>query len=139
VQGTSKEVSEHTGTRGWPGARLAMKTSNGTLDVHVGPTSYMAEKKFQFSKGDQIEVIGSKAKYEGAEALLARGIKKGDKSLTLRNAQAIPQWPGGGVAKPWNGFSVHTGRAGAGPPRSLFGCLFLTFRNTARNSCLTEI
>jgi hypothetical protein len=48
-----------------------------------------------FAKGDNIEVTGAKVKYEGADAVLAREVKKGDKTLTLRNAAGIPQWSQG--------------------------------------------
>jgi hypothetical protein len=46
-------------------------------------------------EGDQIEVIGSKVKYQGADALVAREVRKGGKALTLRNVQGIPQWSRG--------------------------------------------
>jgi DNA/RNA endonuclease YhcR with UshA esterase domain len=92
VKGTVGEVKEVTGRRGWAGTHLTLKTENETLDVHLGPASFLAEKKFKLAKGDQIEVTGSKIKYEGADALLAREVKKGNQTLTLRNAQGIPQW-----------------------------------------------
>jgi DNA/RNA endonuclease YhcR with UshA esterase domain len=92
VKGTVGEVKEVTGPMGWAGTHLMLKTQNETQDVHLGPASFLAEKKFKFTKGDQIEVTGSKIKYEGADALLAREVKKGDETLTLRNAQGIPQW-----------------------------------------------
>lgn len=92
VKGTVGEVKEVTSPMGWAGEHLTLKTENETLDVHLGPASFLAEKKFSLAKGDQIEVTGSKIKYEGTDALLAREVKKGDQTLTLRNAQGIPQW-----------------------------------------------
>jgi len=92
VKGTVLEVSEHTSPMGWPGTHLTVKTSDGTLDVHLGPASYLAEKKFSFSKGDGIEVTGSKIKFDGGNALLAREVKKGDHTLALRNKEGIPLW-----------------------------------------------
>ena len=92
VKGTVDEVRKVTGPMGWAGTHLTLKTENETLDVHLGPASFLAEKKFKFAKGDQIEVTGSKIRYAGADALLAREVKKGDEILTLRNAQGIPQW-----------------------------------------------
>jgi len=95
VQGTIDEVTEHTGPMGWTGTHLILKTDKGTLEVHLGPSAFLAEKGFAFAPGDEIEVTGSKMKYEGEEALLARKVKKEEKSLTLRNAQGIPQWSKG--------------------------------------------
>jgi hypothetical protein len=34
-------------------------------------------------------------KIEGADALIAREVKKGGKTLTLRDAQGVPAWSGG--------------------------------------------
>jgi hypothetical protein len=92
LKGTVEKVTQNASPRGWPGTHLTLKTGTETLDVHVGPSAFLTENKFQIAAGDQVEVIGSKIKYEGADALLAREIKKGDKSLILRNAQGIPQW-----------------------------------------------
>jgi hypothetical protein len=77
---------------GWNGTHLMVKTDSETLEVHIGPTFYLEEQKFTFGVGDQIEVTGSKVKYQGVDALLAREVKKGDKTLLLRNAQGIPLW-----------------------------------------------
>jgi hypothetical protein len=95
LKGTVEKVTQNASPRGWPGTHLTLKTGTETLDVHVGPSAFLTEKKFEIAAGDQLEVIGSKIKFEGADALLAREIKKGDKSLTLRNAQGIPQWSAG--------------------------------------------
>ncbi len=94
-QGTVEEVKEDTGPMGWTGTHLALKTEKETLEVHLGPSAFLAEKGFTFAPGDEIEVTGSGIKCEGEEALLARTVKKGEKSLTLRNAQGIPQWSKG--------------------------------------------
>jgi hypothetical protein len=37
-------------------------------------------------------VTGSKVKYDGGDALVAREIKKGDKVLTLRDEKGNPAW-----------------------------------------------
>ena len=46
----------------------------------------------RLAKGDQIEVIGSKIKYQDADALIAREVKKAGKVLTLRHARGFPVW-----------------------------------------------
>lgn len=95
LKGTVVKVTQDTSPMGWTGTHLTLKTDTDTLDVHVGPSAFLTEKKFEIAAGDQVEVVGSKTKYEGADALLAREIKKGDKSLILRNPQGIPQWSAG--------------------------------------------
>lgn len=96
VKGTVEEVKQIPGQRGGAsGTHLIVKTDKETLEVHLGPTAFLEKEKFTFAKGDQIEVTGSKVKIGGADALLAREVKKGDKALTLRNAQGIPVWSGG--------------------------------------------
>ena len=96
IQGTVEEVKQIPGPRGGPGGtHLTVKTDRETLDVHLGPTTFLEKQNFTFAKGDQIEVMGSKVKIEGADALIAREVKKGGKTLTLRNAQGVPAWSGG--------------------------------------------
>jgi hypothetical protein len=96
VKGTVEEVKQVSGPRGGPGGtHLILKTDKETLEVHLGPTTFLEKEKFTFAKGDQIEVTGSKVKIGAADALLAREVKKGDKTLTLRNAQGVPVWSGG--------------------------------------------
>lgn len=96
VKGTVEEVRRVSGPRGGPGGtHLILKTDKETLEVRLGPTTFLEKEKFTFAKGDQIEVTGSKVKIEGADALIAREVKKGGKTLTLRDAQGVPAWSGG--------------------------------------------
>jgi DNA/RNA endonuclease YhcR with UshA esterase domain len=95
VRGTVEEVRQVAGRRGRAGTHLTLKTDEGTLDVHLGPSNFLKGKKFAVAKGDQVEVVGSKVQYQGHDALLAREVKKGNETLTLRNAQGIPEWSRG--------------------------------------------
>ena len=94
VKGTIEDVQQQQGRHGWMGTHLLLKTDSGTLDVHAGPSGYITQNHFSFAKGDAIEVIGSKVTIQDKDALLAREIVKDGKTLTLRNAQGIPQWSG---------------------------------------------
>lgn len=95
VKGTIEDVQQQTGKRAWKGTHLILKTDGASVDVHVGPSSYIARKQFTFTKGDTIEVVGSKVAIAGQEALVAREITKDGKTLVLRNAQGVPEWAGG--------------------------------------------
>lgn len=92
VSGTVEDVVQisHQNGRG-TGTHLKLKTDAGVIDVHVGPTRYLEAQKFSVAKGDQLMVTGSKLK----SAIIAREIKKGDTTLTLRDQQGIPKWSGG--------------------------------------------
>ncbi len=90
VKGTVEKVTE-IGDRGWTGTHLTLRTSEQTYDVHVGPSAYVAKSGFTFQAGDQLEVTGSKVKVDGADAIVAREIKKDGKVLTLRDRQGIPR------------------------------------------------
>lgn len=98
VQGTIEDVQQHAGKHGWMGTHIILKTSAESLEVHVGPSSYIAEKQFSFAKGDSLSIVGSRVTIDGKPALIAREITKGGKVLTLRNASGIPLWSRGGRA-----------------------------------------
>jgi hypothetical protein len=72
------------------GMYLVVRSDKDRLEVRLGPSDFLAKKEFNFAKGDAVEITGSKVKCMGEEFLLARAIKKGDRSLTLRDAQGIP-------------------------------------------------
>jgi hypothetical protein len=95
ISGTIDRITQQSGQRGWQGTHLFMKTDNGVIEVHVGPTDYIASQQFSFATGDVVEVTGSNVKIQGNDVLLAREIKKDGKTLVLRNAQGVPNWSRG--------------------------------------------
>jgi hypothetical protein len=96
LKGTIMDVTEQAGPRGrWTGTHLMLKTDAQTIDVHIGPTRYLEQEKIHFSKGDTVEVTGSRVKIDNADVLLAREIKMGDRTVTLRNAEGVPVWSRG--------------------------------------------
>ena len=95
LKGTVDEVQPHQARSGGTGTHLAFKTESGVMDVHVGPTNWLSEKKYEFAKGDQLEIVGSKVTVDGKDAFLAREIRKGGVTMTLRDASGKPVWSGG--------------------------------------------
>ena len=93
--GTVENVCEVTGSQGWSGTHILLKTDKENLDVHLGPTTFLVESGFTFAKGDHIEVLGSRVKVGATDALLAREVKKDGKTLVLRDAHGIPKWSRG--------------------------------------------
>jgi hypothetical protein len=98
VKGTVEAVQELTGRgRGMmPGVHVTLKTADKNLDVHLGPKSFLESQHLNLAKGDEIEVTGSRMTMGGQEALIARIVKQGDKTVTLRDEQGIPKWAGAG-------------------------------------------
>ena len=95
INGDVQEVKEISGPGKRTGTHLTVKAGNDVYDVHVGPTWYLTEENYAFAKGDQVEVIGSKVKYQGADAIIARQIKKDGNTWALRDAQGVPLWSRG--------------------------------------------
>lgn len=93
VVGTVELVQQHPGRGAGMGTHLLLKTKDSKLDVHVGPSWYIDKNGFSFAEGDTVEVTGSLLKTK--DGILARVIKKGDKTLTLRNNSGRPLWAGG--------------------------------------------
>ena len=92
VKGTVEEVQTISGRRGWHGTHLMLKTGDKTIDVHLGPESFLKGKGFSLAKGDQVEVVGSKVNLRGGEAVIEREVRKGGETLGLRDEKGIPQW-----------------------------------------------
>lgn len=79
-----------------PGMHLMVKTESETVDVRLGPSTFIENQGFTFAKGDKVEVIGSKVTVQGVEALIAREVTKDGKKLTLRDTTGRPLWAGRG-------------------------------------------
>ena len=101
IKGTVESVETITaagarGRRGLGGTHLTVKTEKETLEVHVGPTAYLTEKGITLAKGDTLEILGSRVTIDKEPVVIARQIKKGDNTWTLRDAAGRPVWSGRG-------------------------------------------
>jgi hypothetical protein len=74
------------------GLRLTMKTDSETVSVILGPAWYIEEQQFMVEPGDALEVKGSRMSVQGQPTMIAGEVKKGDKSLKLRNETGNPLW-----------------------------------------------
>jgi hypothetical protein len=94
VTGTVEEVVQQPAQGRMPmgGVHLMLKTADKTVEVHVGPNFFLNEKKVTFAKGDQVQVIGAEFEQNGTKGIIAREIKRGDTTLTLRDEKGIPKW-----------------------------------------------
>lgn len=92
VTGTVDNIMEVPGEHAMSGTHLVLSTDKGEVHVHVGPGTYLISKKASFKKGDKVEIVGSRVKGEGFEAVLARQIKKGAQTVVLRDEAGKPLW-----------------------------------------------
>lgn len=93
LQGVVQDVQEfYCPISGDEGTHLLVKTADGTLQVHVAPARFLRDKKLSFSKGDQIEVVGSRIIYNGHEALIARTVIRGDQTVAFWEPNGKPMW-----------------------------------------------
>jgi sporulation protein YlmC with PRC-barrel domain len=97
--GSFKPEGAPAGTTG--GLRLRVKTADGqTVTVYGGPISFAEQKEFFVMPGDQITITGSETKIRGRSVLLASELKKGSKTLELRDKSGKPLWSMGGQRSP---------------------------------------
>ena len=84
MKGTVEAVTTSGYGMGMGSTRLAVRTAKEVMEVRVGPT-WFVEQKMTFANGDQVEVTGSRVKFGTMEWLIAREVKKGGQTLTLRD------------------------------------------------------
>lgn len=98
VRGAIQEVKQVTGGMGMgnvTGTHIVLKTDQETIEIHLGPSTFIAEQKLVLQSGDAVQVIGSRVTMAGAGAILAREIRKGEQTVTLRDGQGLPAWSRG--------------------------------------------
>jgi hypothetical protein len=79
-------------TGGKPVAYLTLKSGTDAVEVFLCPKKFLDDMGVEFKADDQIEVIGSKVKQDGADLTLAREVVKGGDTLTLRFKDGKPAW-----------------------------------------------
>ncbi|MGC8724423.1 MAG: DNA-binding protein [Acidobacteriota bacterium] len=73
---------------------LELKTAEGTLLVHLGPSAYLDQQTVKLTPGDEVSIKGSKMAMQGREMMVAAQVTKGGAVLKLRDpATGVPLWP----------------------------------------------
>ena len=67
------------------------QSRRGNVNCSCWTIELLVQQGFTFATGEQIEVTGSRVKFDGSDVLIAREIKQGDKVLTLRNSRGFPR------------------------------------------------
>lgn len=93
VKATVAGIKTHESVLGYQDMHVTLTTTVGEMEVHLGPVSYLAKRGFDLKAGDEIVVTGCKTTWEDKPVIVARNLKTGDRSLTLRNMKGKPAWP----------------------------------------------
>ena len=73
------------------GAHVTVQTSNGTVDVHLGPASYLRANQFSLSAGDSVRFVGASIRVNNRDVFIARTAQKGDQSIVIRSLRGYLQ------------------------------------------------
>ncbi len=72
------------------GARLALQSAAGPVEVHLGDPRLLTANHFNFQSGDTLRIIGAYAPVGSTSFFLARIVQKGTQALTLRTQRGFP-------------------------------------------------
>ncbi|MCL6565600.1 MAG: hypothetical protein K6U09_04165 [Acidobacteriia bacterium] len=78
----------------WGGEHLIVKTDAETIEVHVGPTWFLAREGFLVEIGERVSVTGSRIRVNGRDVLITQTLRKGGRELKVRNERGQPNWKG---------------------------------------------
>ena len=84
-----KVVGESTKTRV---TKLVVKNGPESVELTLGPKSFLDDMGVSYAAGDELEITGSKVKQGDADTILVRQIVKGNDSLLLRDDKGKPYW-----------------------------------------------
>ena len=77
---------------GTVGTHLALKTSDGPIEVHVAAAKFLQDYGIHFTANDEIVMFGIKGSYQGSPAFLPRIIMVGNNTYFVRGADGKPLW-----------------------------------------------
>jgi DNA/RNA endonuclease YhcR with UshA esterase domain len=94
LKGTITDISERNcPVSGGLGFHFILKMQDTkSIEVHVATSKFVKTNEMGLNKGDQVEVVGSKVKFEGTETILARQITHGDEIFVFRFKDGKPAW-----------------------------------------------
>lgn len=72
--------------------RLVVKNGAESVEVSLCPKSFLDDMGVSFSKGDALEITGSKVRHDDLDEILAREIVKGNETVVLRDKTGKPVW-----------------------------------------------
>ena len=85
------DIKTVTTENGLVRVHLTVKDGADTIDVVLAPKAFLDDMSADFTKGDKVEITGSKLKGETI-VMLAREVVKGNNTLVLRDKAGEPVW-----------------------------------------------
>lgn len=64
---------------------LMLRTADGVLQIHLGPSRILQGQKLNFVPGDQLQVVGARVELYGKDGLIAQEITRGNESYIFRD------------------------------------------------------
>jgi DNA/RNA endonuclease YhcR with UshA esterase domain len=93
TRGTVQEVRNfQCPVSGTVGTHITLKQDLGTIEVHLGPATFLKNYDIEIKKGDQVEVLGAKITFEGKPALIAKVVSEDKITYAFRDSSGKPLW-----------------------------------------------
>ncbi len=94
LKGTITDISERTCpiSGGGMGFHFILKTTDQSIEVHVATSKFIKNYEVALNKGDEVNLVGSKVKFNGEDAILAREVTKGTEVYVFRDKTGKPVW-----------------------------------------------
>lgn len=93
LQGEVIDVYQMTSKQGHrSGTHLLLQANGETLEIRLGPSSYLEAQHFNIEPNDFLEIEGTQTRKAGQPAVIAIKVTKGDQVLVLRDQQGLPLW-----------------------------------------------
>ena len=71
------------------GAHVMLRTTSGSVDVHLGPATYLQSRHFSLVSGESVRFAGVSVLANGASVFLARTAQKGNQFITVRSPRGF--------------------------------------------------
>ena len=93
-KGTVQEVIDRTcPVSGGLGSHVMLKLADGKIiEVHLAATKFVQSNQLLLRKGDQIEVVGNRLNFQGADTIFAREVTRGSETFVFRDKEGNPVW-----------------------------------------------
>jgi hypothetical protein len=72
------------------GPHVKVQTASGVVDVHLGNASLIKQNDLILAPGDAINIVGENLSFGSGAVFVARVLKKGSQTVTLRNLNGVP-------------------------------------------------
>ncbi len=72
------------------GAHVILKTSSGSLDVHLGDPRLLQANHFNIQVGDTLRIVGEAVNFGKGTQFVARVVQNGTQALQVRSIRGVP-------------------------------------------------